>query len=583
MAYFLGKGTDAAVQPGRPRTTGAGMATAGAPAGTQDVQLRGIAEAGQFEPAVDTACAAACRERNRACRRAAARRREDPGAMQACVDALRECLEGCRGEPPPPPPPPTDECVTPQDCIEKYGTLQKGGEWRCVEGECKKYIVPQVECESDEDCAAGFYCGEDNKCHPERITECETEQDCIAKYGSAPAGSHWKCDEAGKCKKVIDLAECESDEDCGDGFYCGDDNKCHPIKEFACTTAEDCVNEYGDPGEGYYYVCEDSICKKRKEGVNGDEDEDEGCEGGYPKGTSPVCATGYEVRGIGGEAWCCPTEEVPTLGEWEWPPEMRDFYEQLLGYGRDILGKGPYGGLGRFDLPEYLTGLFPQFAERAGELAQPYALPEDIQRLMGGLATRGEEFLGRRPGYSDAVMRAMFGRDFERVRERGGRRAEEEMALARREGLAGTGAMRGLTSDIAWQTEQDVTNLMRDLFLAQEAQKRQDRYGYTEAAQRITDDLARLRFGEEEMGLARAGEARGLAGTVGQMLFGEEAARMGRLGYGMEQKRMAQDIFGQGMGYNQMIEAINAARRGEQQNALSMLLSYLFGMGQMWG
>lgn len=582
MAYFLGKGTDAVVTPGRPQET---QATTPAAVG---------------EGAPDPACMQACREENLNCKREA-KARGDEYSIQECETRLRECLAECERRSPPSP----EEKVI-----------------ACINGRCMEVAITVASQEQINACSgmtAGTECGEpppdeyELGCSPRGIcrkvpvgrgsANClgknigdECERDVIGCEGGyeltdpkagCPSGyveksiegQRWCCPVATElaCQEgiCVQVGQGKGDTACA-GLSEGD--ACDVQPDLAC---EDGVCVEVPAGSG------DTACAGLNLGDacggNGNGNgEEEGCEGGYLKGDAPFCAQGYEVQGIEGEAWCCPTDVVP-LGEWEWPAEMKEFYDMLLGYGKDIMGLGPYGGLGKFELPEYLTALFPQFAERAGELAQPYALPEDIQKLMSGLATRGGEFLGRRPGYSDAVMRQMFGRDFERIRETGRRRGEEEMALARREGLAGTGAMRGAASDIAWQTEQDVTNLMRDLFLAGEEQKREDIYGYTGAAQDITDRLAKLRFGEEETGLARAGEARGLTGLIGQMLFGEEAASMGRLGYGTDLKRMAQNIFGQGMDYNKITEAINAARRGEQQNALSMILSYLFGMGNLWG
>ncbi|MCK4384668.1 MAG: hypothetical protein KAW52_00250 [candidate division Zixibacteria bacterium] len=61
----------------------------------------------------------------------------------------------------------------------------------------------------------------------------------------------------------------------------------------------------------------------------------------------------------------------------------------------------------------------------------------------------------------DNLVAGMFGKGFETVRGIGGRTRESVFDTLAREGLMGTGAARDVSQDIAWQTEQGISNLMR--------------------------------------------------------------------------------------------------------------------------
>jgi len=151
--------------------------------------------------------------------------------------------------------------------------------------------------------------------------------------------------------------------------------------------------------------------------------------------------------------------------------------------------------------------------------------PPEMMELYNALIGRGGEFMGRRPGYSDAVMRAMFGQDFEKIRGVGGAERERMYDLMGREGLLGTGAVQDIGQQRAWATERNIGDLMRQLAVGQEEKKTEDLLRFTEAAQ---------------------------------------------------------GIFGQGMGFHQIMEAINAGRRGEATEYLNMLLQLLQGSWGTW-
>jgi hypothetical protein len=139
---------------------------------------------------------------------------------------------------------------------------------------------------------------------------------------------------------------------------------------------------------------------------------------------------------------------------------------------------------------------------------------------------RGEYFMGLEPGYSQESIDRMFGRDFETVRGVGSRTIEDLLSLAGREGLVGTQATRDLGQQSAWQTERSIGQIIEDLFLAEEAQRREDLYGYTGAAQ---------------------------------------------------------DIFRGAQTFEGLREQLNAGRRGEGQQALALMMQYLMALMQSWG
>lgn len=70
---------------------------------------------------------------------------------------------------------------------------------------------------------------------------------------------------------------------------------------------------------------------------------------------------------------------------------------------------------------------------------------------------------GEGTGGYDALLDMLFGKGFETIRGIGGRSRESVYDALAREGMLGTGAMKGVASDVAWQTERGITDLIRNM------------------------------------------------------------------------------------------------------------------------
>lgn len=336
---------------------------------------------------------------------------------------------------------------------------------------------PRGECTRDADCPSGQRCVNGR---------CRTIGDRDG--GDGEAGCKTRCREVfqtcregctvGGSTSAACMARCAAEyQTCIAG--CGEVQTC--ASDYECPEGQLCINgKCQGKGDG------DGECYKM--GPTRPNYQDCQCGVAFAAPDGSKCPSNYTWVPRGGQGWelweegmhgrceCTRWMEAHTpdgdgggLGEFEWPPELRALYEKLMG--------------------------------RAGE------------------------FLGRRPGFSDAAMRAMFGRDFEKIRGVGGRGREEMMDWLASEGLIGTGAGVGIPQAQAWKTEKAIGDLKRDLMLGQEEQIREDLLGFTEAAQ---------------------------------------------------------GLFGTGMGFTQIAEAINAARRGEGTEALEMLLRLLLGQMGSW-
>jgi hypothetical protein len=117
-------------------------------------------------------------------------------------------------------------------------------------------------------------------------------------------------------------------------------------------------------------------------------------------------------------------------------------------------------------------------------------------------------------GYDPKAIEAMFGRGFENVRGQEAGMGERLTRTLGSQGMLGTGTAVEQRNDLGFGTEKNINDLARDIMIKNEEQKRAD-------------------------------------------------------------TELSSSILGRGMGFEQLLEAINSGRRGESQNALAMLLSLL--------
>ena len=150
-----------------------------------------------------------------------------------------------------------------------------------------------------------------------------------------------------------------------------------------------------------------------------------------------------------------------------------------------------------------------------------YGYPDWMKRLMGMLSGRAESMLNRPYGFSQDEKDQRFGKGFEKIRGQEAPARDSLMRALSSQGMLGTGAGMGQLGQLASGAENTVTDLRRDLFLEEEEKKKRDELDFT---------------------------------------------------------GMANQLFGTGMGYEGMLEAMNAGRRGEGRDWLRLLLSLLQGM-----
>jgi len=151
-----------------------------------------------------------------------------------------------------------------------------------------------------------------------------------------------------------------------------------------------------------------------------------------------------------------------------------------------------------------------------------FTLPDNLMSLFDRLIQRAAGALDMPLGYSDEAINAMFGKDFENIRARQPAIRESLINTLGREGQLGTGTALKALSNVGWMTEKNISDLARDLFITSEEKKKQDYLDYS---------------------------------------------------------NLASSIFGGGLQVPSMIEVLNAARRGERQSAIQMLLDLYMAMG----
>jgi hypothetical protein len=176
------------------------------------------------------------------------------------------------------------------------------------------------------------------------------------------------------------------------------------------------------------------------------------------------------------------------------------------------------GAVGRCECVKYCEeNGFGSDCQGGGTLGE-YKYPTKMDALMKLMMARANALMQMPGGYSQNEINKMFGKGFEGIKGREASRRNQTEEYLSREGQLGTGTATGAMGAVAREGETGVADLMRDIFLGNMGQKRQDLKDYTS---------------------------------------------------------LAGGIMGQSMGYQQLLEAINAARRGEKNNALLLLLQLL--------
>lgn len=392
-----------------------------------------------------------------------------------------------------------------------------GREWCCDKAAISGACTYDGECGPDEKCvskATGQPCNgtcADGQCvgggQGADCRSCGPDGDCVDGIcvGGSAAGrvcvtcqDGYYCAADGKCKKVGGGDRgCQTNEDCGPGQRCVNGNCVGEVPGGGqdCVDARDCATYcQGKPG-----VCSDGKCTctgdvEKPDIPGGDLGK---CPEGKGEKTYSGCECGREYTTMTGK---CPEGyvHVPRSGTgWHgWKKgavgrcECIKYCEEN-GYGSDCQGGGTVG---------------------------EYKYPPEMDALMKLMMARANALLQMPGGYTEAEKNKMFGKGFENIRAQQSATRESTQEALSRAGMLGTGTATGTMAGLASEGEGNITDLMRDIFIGDIGQKRQDLKDYT---------------------------------------------------------GLASGLFGQGMNYEQLMEAINAARRGEKNTALMLLLQLL--------
>jgi len=378
---------------------------------------------------------------------------------------------GNPGVPPAPPAPPPGPTTPP---VPPSVPPAKAACWLECFGKGYREWTPQMIACVDEcvgkgggDCVSGKACWSKMDC---------PGGDCI---GSSLDPGNKK---QGTCKCSAPQT-CTTTADCPTGFYCNG-GKCERL--VSCTT--------------------DANCPSGQKCVNGT------CEGG----TTTGCPEGSGAAYAKNPAACpCGVGYATLTRKCASGYTLVTAHRTKEDWGASDI---PYkeGATGTCECTQAIA----DWKENKGGTLGEYTYPPEMQALMDLLLSRGKDLMGMPTGYSQEAQDKMFGRGFENVRAgEAGARTGMEQGLSR-QGMLGTGAGQGMLNDLSWQTEGNVANLARDLFVGNETKKKQDLLDYTGAAQ---------------------------------------------------------GILGSGMGFEQLLEAINASRRGEGSAAMQALLAWYMG------
>jgi hypothetical protein len=98
---------------------------------------------------------------------------------------------------------------------------------------------------------------------------------------------------------------------------------------------------------------------------------------------------------------------------------------------------------------------------------------KDVKAFQRETTAKGRGLLAD-PGFDEATLQAIFGKNFENVRAQGGAVRESTTGTLGRAGMLGTGTEMKMAKENAWSNENLVTEAMRDLLITGEAKKSSD-------------------------------------------------------------------------------------------------------------
>lgn len=443
-------------------------------------------------------------------------------------------------QPPAGPTVPLGVTCTDADCVAKHGAG-----WHCENGYCVPsplnpwdlspcpkgggYIRPiNGQCPGGYSSVKAPQTGE-WWCCPGKITKkCQDDAECIKTHGAG-----WKCGSDGKCyaETCTKNENCKAGEECIDGKCKKTTPKCVPGT--ACTTANILSTCPGGTCKDGKCTCPeeppelDHTCKEGKACVTPAQCGTGTCEGlndpinpklGYRSGICRCGTTGCP-EGTGGTALeGCPCGTLYNTLTGTCATGYKFVKRKYTGDSKDWAKEIPYktGAVGTCECEKWIT---PGGGD--GDLGE-YQYPTGMQELMTLLLGRGKELMGMPLGYSQQAQDALFGKGFENVRKQINPTREAVNKTLASQGMLGTGAAADQMGDLAWNSENSITDLARTLFVGNEEKKKADLLDYTQASQ---------------------------------------------------------SILGGGMSYEQLLESINSGRRGEGNAALLMLLQLLSQLG----
>jgi hypothetical protein len=140
---------------------------------------------------------------------------------------------------------------------------------------------------------------------------------------------------------------------------------------------------------------------------------------------------------------------------------------------------------------------------------------------MDMLLNRGKEYMTKAPGYDESTLAAMLGSNLDNIRGAGNATRQTTQAALQRSGLAGTGAGLGMLGRVAANTEANVGNTMRDLYVGNEVQKKKDLADYTDMASKLATGQLTAQQLIEMINSGRRGEGQAALQAFLQWLAGQ--------------------------------------------------------------